>query len=368
MKQLFSFIKKEFFHIFRDTRTLLILFGIPVAQLVIFGFVIRSEIQNVEIAILDHSNDEMTMRITDKLTSSGYFILAGHLHSHAEVEPVIRSGKVQEVVVFEKNFGQNIEKEGIANLQLIVDASDPNNSKIITNYTRSIVNDFLEEEYPQLKKPLQIDTSVRMFFNELLRSVNLFVPGIIALILMLISAMMTSIAISREKEMGTMEVLLVSPLKPFQIIIGKVMPYLVLSFVNTVIILLMSRWIFDVPIKGSIVLLLAESVLFIIMALSLGILISTTSGTQLEAMFKSVIMLMLPTILLSGLIFPIENMPVPLQVFSTIMPARWFITIVRAIMLKGVGILFIWKEALIVVVMTAVFIFLSVKKFKIRFS
>ena len=368
MKQLFSFIKKEFLHIFRDTRTLLILFGIPVAQLIIFGFVIRSEIQDVEIAILDFSSDEMTTRITDKLISSGYFILTGNLHSQNEVEHALRSGLVQEVVIFEKDFAKNIEKEGVANLQLITDASDPNNAKIITNYTRSIVNDFLEEEYPQLKNPLPIDTSVRMFFNELLRSVNLFVPGIIALILMLISAMMTSIAISREKELGTMEILLVSPLKPIQIILGKVLPYLVLSFVNTLIILLMSGLIFKVPINGSLVLLLAESILFIVMALSLGIFISTTSGSQLEAMFKSVIMLMLPTILLSGLIFPIENMPLALQYFSSIMPARWFILIVRAIMLKGVGIQFIWKETLILMVMTAVFILLSVKKFKIRLS
>jgi ABC-2 type transport system permease protein len=205
-----------------------------------------------------------------------------------------------------------------------------------------------------------------MLYNEGLKSVYMFVPGIMAMILMLISAMMTSISISKEKEMGTMEVLLASPLKPIQIVLGKVTPYLLLSFINAVTIILIGTLIFGVPIKGSMVFLLAESFLFILMALSLGILISTIAPNQMTAMFISVMALMLPTILLSGFMFPIENMPLPLQILSNIMPPRWFIVIIKNIMLKGTGIFYVWKETLILMFMTFVFIGLSVKNFKIR--
>jgi ABC-2 type transport system permease protein len=214
--------------------------------------------------------------------------------------------------------------------------------------------------------PLQIKPEVRMYFNEEMKSAYQFVPGTMALILMLVSALMTSISITREKETGTMEVLLASPLRPVQIIAGKVLPYLLLSIANAFVIVLIGRLVFGVPVTGSFILLMLETILFITMALCLGILISTIAKTQLVAMFISLIALMLPTIILSGFIFPIENMPKVLQWFSHIMPARYFITIIRGIMLKGVGILFIWKETLILLGMTLLFISISVKKFKVR--
>lgn len=366
MKQLISFIKKEFFHIFRDTRTMLILFGIPVAQLLIFGTVIKSEIKDLHIAIYDQSKDETTQQITNKLLSSGYFILDKNIETLDDIDAIFKKGKVREVIVFENDFGKNLEKEGIAEMQLIADASDPNTAKLAISYTTAIVNDYIKKLYPEMQMPMQITPEVRMYFNEEMQSSYMFVPGVMAMILMLISAMMTSISITREKELGTMEILLVSPLKPAQIIIGKVVPYLLLSITNALIIILMGRFVFNVPINGSFILLLFESILFILMALCLGIFISTVAKNQMVAMFISLIGLMLPTLLLSGFIFPIENMPLPLQIFSNIMPAKYFIIIVRGIMLKGIGLAYIWKETAVLIGMTLFFIAISVRKFKIR--
>jgi len=366
MQQLKSFIIKEFYHIFRDPRTMLILFGIPVAQLLIFGTVIKSEIRNVHIAIYDQSKDETTLRITNKILSSGYFILDENLNSTSKIESIFKKGKVKEVVVFEINFGEKLIREGRAAVHLIADASDPNMARLVTLYTTGIINDYIRKLHPNLQMPMQAEPEVRMYFNEEMKSAYMFVPGTMALILMLISAMMTSISITREKEFGTMEILLVSPLRPSQIIIGKVLPYLILSIINAFVIFLIGRFVFDVPVTGSFILLMLETILFILMALCLGILISTAAKSQMVAMFISMIGLMLPTIILSGFIFPIENMPEILQWASHIMPARWFITIIRSIMLKGTGLLFVWKETLILVGMTLFFIALSVKKFKIR--
>jgi ABC-2 type transport system permease protein len=345
---------------------MLILFGIPIAQLLIFGTVIKSEIQDVHIAIHDQSKDVTTQEITNKLLSSGYFILDENLENTNDVESIFKKGEVKEVIVFESNFGEKLVKEGKANVQLIADASDPNTARLVISYTSGIINDYIKKMYPTLELPLQIQPEVRMYFNEEMKSAYMFVPGVMALILMLISAMMTSISITREKELGTMEILLVSPLKPVQIIVGKVLPYLLLSIVNAFVIVLIGHFVFGVPITGSFILLMLETILFILMALCLGILISTVAKNQMTAMFISMIGLMLPTIILSGFIYPIENMPVVLQWFSHIMPARYFITIIRGIMLKGVGILFVWKETLILVGMTLFFIAVSVRKFKIR--
>ena len=344
----------------------MILFGIPISQLLIFGTVIKSEIYDVHIAIYDQAKDETTQQITNKLLSSGYFILDENLTSTDGIDEIFKKGKVKEVIVFESNFAQKLVTEGSASMQLIADATDPNMARLVTSYTKAIVNDYIIKSHPNLKMPMQIQPQVRMYFNEEMKSAYMFVPGTMVLILMLISAMMTSISITREKELGTMEILLVSPLKPVQIIVGKVLPYLLLSIVNAFIIILVGHFLFGVPIIGSFILLMAETILFILMALCLGILISTVAKNQMVAMFISMIGLMLPTIIMSGFIFPIENMPEVLQWFSYMMPARYFITIIRGIMLKGIGIIFIWKETLILIGMTLFFIALSVKKFKIR--
>ena len=366
MKLFRSFVKKEFYHIFRDVRTLLILFGLPIALILIFGYVVTSEIRNAKIAILDHSKDEITTEITNKILSSGYFILSENLESENQIEKIFRKGEVREVVIFEPNFSKNLSKTGQANVQIITDASDANTANLILNYTRAIIQNYVLSLNIAPVQGIKIVSHARMLYNEELKGVYMFVPGTMALILLLVSAMMTSISIAREKEMGTMEVMLVSPLKPLQIILGKVTPYLALSFINAITILLLGYFVFGMPVKGSILLLLGESLLFILLSLSLGILISTVSQSQQIAMFISMMALMLPTILLSGFIFPIENMPDILQWISHLMPARWFIVVLKNVMLKGTGLLYVWKENLIMIGMIIIFISLSVKKFKVR--
>lgn len=367
MNRFIGFVKKEFLHIFRDYRTLFILFGIPVAQILIFGYAVTMDIKNAEIAILDLSHDEITRKLTDKLISSDFFRESEIIDNYNDIDPIFRKGNTRAVLIFEKGFGEKLTGERKASLSIIADGSEPNTATLVTNYAMAIVNDFtIETAIPGNELQIPIQPEVRMFYNPGLKSHFMFVPGVITLILILICALMTSVTITREKEFGTMEVLLVSPLRPFQIILGKVMPYFILSLVNVLVILILSWLVFALPVKGSIILLLAESMLYIMMSLSLGILISTVSSSMQQAIFISLIGLMLPTILLSGFIFPIENMPKIYDYISSILPPRYFIVILKNIMIKGTGFLYIWKETLILVIMTLIFIGLSIRKFKIR--
>jgi ABC-2 type transport system permease protein len=283
-----------------------------------------------------------------------------------EISQIFKKGDVKQVIVFERNFAQRLEREGKANIQVIADASDPNTAQMLYNYTNGIVQDYTRKKYAGFTIPVQIKSEVRMLYNESMVGAFMFVPGTMALILMLISAMMTSITIAREKEMGTMEILLVSPLKAKHIILGKVAPYLLLSIVDAIVVVLLGNIVFGVPIRGSIFVLAFLVILYIMMALSLGILISTVANSQQVALFISGFALMLPTMLLSGFIFPIENMPVPLQILSNLMPPKWFIDALKQVMLKGNGFTYIWPNILILSAMTAFFLLLSVKKFRLR--
>ena len=366
MNPFFGFIQKEVYHILRDRRSLLILLGMPIVQILLFGFAITNEIKNVEVAILDYSKDATTLEIINKISASPYFSINQLMMHEADIESVFQKGKVKAVISFERDFGKNLIKDRGANIQIITDATDPNTANTISNYINSMVQSYLNEHNKTLTPTYQIIPQTRMVYNPELKSVYMFVPGVMTVILMLISAMMTSISITKEKELGTMEVLLVSPLKPLQVIAGKVVPYIFLSVFNAVVIIVLGIFVFNMPIQGSLLLLGLESVLFIITSLTLGILISTISASQQTAMMASLMGLMLPTILLSGFIFPISSMPVILQVISNIIPAKWFIIIIKGILLKGVGISFIWKETLILIGMTLFFIAISVKKYKIR--
>ncbi len=366
MKRFIGFVRKEFYHIFRDPRSMLVLFGMPVVQLLLFGFVLTNEVKDVNIAIYDKAGDNRSRELTNKILSSGYFHLKKEIRNDAEIEDAFRSGEIKEVIVFEPGFASKLEREGQANVQLIADASDANMANLIVNYTTGIVQNYARSLVPGGVQTGLININTRMVFNNNLKGVYMFIPGIMAMILLLISALMTSISIVREKETGTMEVLLVSPLKPWQIVTGKVVPYMLLSFINAIVILLMGDLVFGMPVRGSWVLLIAESMLFIFLALSLGILISTLTSNQQTAMMISLMALMLPTILLSGFIFPIENMPLILQWLAQIMPPKWFITIVKAIMIKGGGLLMVWKETVVLLAMSTVFLGLAIKKFKVR--
>jgi ABC-2 type transport system permease protein len=369
MRRFLGFVRKEFLHIFRDFRTLIILFGIPAAQILIFGFVVRTDINNASVAFLDLSKDEITEKLSNKIISSGFFRKTEDLVSYHDIDLVFKKGKTTAIFVFEENFGDKLMKEGKATVDIITDGSEPNVATLVTNYSKAIIGDFNRDlNTPAILNSGLIQPEVKMFYNPNLQSHFMFVPGVIALILTIICALMTSVTITREKEFGTMEVLLVSPLKPLQIILGKVTPYFLLSFINVVMILILSWLVFGLPVKGSIILLLLSTMLYILMGLSLGILISTVSSTMLQAIFTSLLGMLLPTILLSGFIFPIENMPKVYDYVSAILPPRYFLIVIKNIMIKGTGIAFIWKETLVIILMTLIFIGISVRKFRIRLN
>jgi len=366
MKQLFIFIQKEFYHIFRDTRTLLILLGLPIVLVTLFGFAITNEINDARIVITDQARDEISREITERLLSSGYFKLDKSLTNADELLPYFQRYPVKLAVVFPGDLQEQFYRGDGAQIQLIADATDPNTATTLISYATAIIKNYEAEQFPDRQIPLLINTETRMLYNPEMKGVFLFVPGVMTVILMLVSAMMTSIAIAKEKELGTMEVLLVSPLKPPLLVLGKVIPYIFLSLVNTGVILILGTFVFGMPVKGELWLLLAECFLFVLTALALGILISTRTASQQVAMMLSLMALLLPTILLSGFIFPIESMPKALQILSNIIPAKWFIIIIKNIMLKGTGFGFIWKETLVLLGMTFFFLAVSVKNFKIR--
>ncbi len=371
MNKFWAFVKKEFRHILRDRRTLLILLGMPVAQVIIFGYAITNEFRNADIVVLDQSHDETSRQLTQKLTASGHLRLTGEVQNYADIHHHFQTGKVKMAVVIPPDFAQNLQR-GTAQVQLIADGSEPNYATTLVAYASQMISQ--KGEAGTSSSPLgggregAIKVETKMLFNPQLVSAYLFVPGVMALILMLISAMMTSLTIAREKELGTMELLLVSPLHPLLMVVGKVVPYVLLSFVDGLLVLAVGVFVFGVPIQGSLVLLMAMSVLYVLAALSLGVFISTKAKTQQQAMMISLMALMLPTVLLSDFIFPLKSMPVPLQVIGNAIPAKWFIAILRDIMLKGVGWHFIWQKAAVLGGMSLVLLLLAMKNFKMRLT
>lgn len=368
MKQFITFVKKEFKHVFRDRKTLLMLFGLPIVQIVLFGFALTNEIKNSKIVALDNSKDNITRTIINEVEASQYFEIATETKTIQEVERAFRSGKIKSAIVFPANFSNDLMHLHKAQVQIIADGSDPNTATTLTNYLSSIIQSYQQQHFGQGAMLYQIVPEIRMLYNPELKGAHNFVPGVMALVLMLVCVMMTSISIVREKELGTMEVLLVSPFKPLLVILSKAMPYLILSLANLIIILLLSVFALGLPINGSVVLLFLVSTLYIITALSLGLLISTSTASQQTAMLLSLMGMLLPTMLFAGFMFPIENMPVPLQIISNVVPAKWFYIIVKSIMIKGLGMASIWKETLILFGMTLFLLALSLKKFNVRLA
>ena len=365
MKQFFAFVRKEFYHIFRDRRTMLILLGMPVVQIILFGFAISTEVKNVRVVVLDPSNDVMTRRIVDRIGASEYFRMERMIHSPEELEAIFREGDADLAIVFSTRFADGIYT-GDSHIQLVADATDPNMATTRTNYAAGIIASVQQELMPPGVSVATIVPDVKLLYNPQMKSTYNFVPGVMGLILMLICAMMTSISIVREKETGTMEILLVSPVKPLFVILSKAVPYFVLSFINLVTILLLSVYVLHVPVAGSLFWLITVSLLFIFVSLALGLLISSVTRTQVAAMLASGLILMMPTMILSGMIFPIESMPLVLQIISDILPARWYIQAVRKLMIEGVDITLVLKEVGILALMAAVLITISFKKFKNR--
>lgn len=368
MKQFLTFVRKEFYHVLRDRRTLLILFGMPLVQILIFGFALTNEVKNAKIIVVDYAHDIASQQIISKIEASQYFDIEKQTNSHQQIETNFKEGKIKLAIVFPANFNHDLQHQNKAQIQIIADASDPNTATALSNYISFIVQDYQKQQSKDLKIPYQITPEIRMLYNPQLKGVHNFVPGVMALVLMLICVLMTAVSIVKEKETGTMEILLVSPFKPIFVILSKAVPYLVLSLINVSSILLLSVNLLDLPINGSVLLLFAESLLFIITCLTLGIFISIKTDSQQVAMLISLMGMLLPTMLFSGFMFPIENMPMPLQIISNIVPAKWYYIIVKAIMIKGLGFSSIWKETLILIGITLILFVVSLKSFKTRLA
>lgn len=366
MKQLIIFIKKEFLQVFRDKSTLLLLFGLPIAQIVLFGFALSNEIKDSKIVVVDYSKDVVTTRIINKIAASKYFDIEQSLQSADQLQAAFKKGTIKLAVIFPENFAHDLTHTNKASIQVIADASDPNTATAVTAYITQIINDYNSQLGIGSRLPLQIVPEVQMLYNPELRGAPNFVPGVMALVLMLVCTMMTSVAIVKEKELGTMEILLVSPFKPLYIIIAKLTPNLMISIANLFIILILSSIFLDLKVRGSILLLTFASTIFILTSLSIGLLLSISANTQQGAMTNSLMGMMIPTLLLTGFMFPIENMPLPMQWLSNIVPSRWYFIIVKKVMLKGLGLTSVWKEILILFGMCVLLFTISLRKFKIR--
>ncbi|MEM1134654.1 MAG: ABC transporter permease [Bacteroidota bacterium] len=366
IKIFWAFVKKEIYHIIRDRRTLLILFGMPVVQVLLFGYAVTNEFQDTKIDILDLSRDKVSFQLIQHIKSSGHFEINQVLRSEQQMEQGFKEGKTKLVMIIPNDFSANFYNKDATVIQLITDGSDPNNANTLVQYASSMIADFQQERFQQNTNPFQVKIETRMLYNPQLESAYNFIPGTIALILLIISAMMTSLTIAREKELGTMEILLVSPLPPLLIILGKVTPYAILSFIDAVLVIVLGVFVFNVPIVGSLFFLLAMCLLYVVTALSLGTLISTVSKTQQDAMMRSLMGLMMPSMMLSGFIFPLASMPVILQYLGKIIPTTYFIEILKGIMLRGVGLNFIIFEIAVLTGMTLFFLLMTWRNFKIR--
>lgn len=361
MKQFASFVKKEFIHILRDPRTMLFVLAMPIMQILLFGFAISTEVKNVRLAVVDQSQEQITQQIITRLAANDYISLEKNLQSVAQSDTLFRRSNIDMVAVFAPDFSKR------PRLQILADASDPNTAQIGASYVQAIAQTALAEHNPAgAAAAMPVHTNTDYLYNPSQLSAYNFVPGVMGMVLMMICAMMTSLSIVREKELGTMEVLLVSPIHPFLLILAKLIPYLTLSAINVATILLVSVFVLGVPIVGSLFWLLLFSLLFVFVTLALGLLISTIAKTQVVAMLISGMVLMQPTVLLSGMMFPVDNMPVALQWFSTLVPARWFISGVRKLMIQGVGVGDVAFEFLILGITAIVLLAISLKKFNIR--
>lgn len=366
MKEFTAFVHKEFFHIFRDKRTLLVIIGIPIVLIVLFGFALSVEIRNINVGILAPQNEELIEQLTKKIDASEYFTITERLRNTDEIDRLMRKGKIDIALVFDNNFSSRMISADGSQLALVVDASNPSTASSEVMYLMGVVQTYFQETMQTNVSAAGITPTVRMLYNPQLRSSYNFVPGIMGLILILICALMTSVSIVREKESGTMEVLLVSPVKPITIIFAKMIPYFVISCIILLVIFVLSYTLLQVPIAGSLFLIIVISMLYVILALAIGLLVSTLVSTQLAAVLVSAVLFMMPILMFSGMFFPIESMPLFFQVLSQIIPAKWYISAIRKVMIEGLSVSYVIKEIGVLIVMAIVIMTVALRKFNDR--
>ena len=364
MNQFISFVIKETKHIVRDRRTMLILFGMPVVMMLIFGFAITTDVRNVKVTVVTAVMNQRIQQVVQRIDASEYFVVTQTVSTTQEAKQLLADHQADMAIVFSNDFANERYSEQ-ANVQFLVDYTDPNMAEQRVSYIQQIIMDELRSQQTTEQQAI---ANTKLLYNPQVKSAYNFVPGIMGMLLMLICAMMTSVSIVREKERGTMEVLLISPVKPLYIMIAKTVPYFVLSIFILLSILLISKFILAVPIEGSVITILAVSLLYIVLALALGMLISVVSQTQVVALLISGMLLIMPSTMLSGMIYPIESMPTVIQYISTIVPTRWYVSAIKKVMIMGVGVNMIYEELIIMLGMTLLFLGIALKKFKIRLS
>jgi len=353
-------IRKEFIHIVRDFRTLIIIFAMPVLMLMMYGYAINMEIQNIDLVALDHSQTPASRKLVQAFEGSRFFTVRYFDGGESAIGRLFQNRAAQAALIIPPDFAKTLRRPNPTAVQIVIDAGDSNSAQAIRNYAAAVLQAYNADR--GLRLPFDVQTTIQ--YNPGLKSSYFFVPGLMALILMMISALLTSIAIAREKETGTMEQMLVSPVRPTEIIIGKVAPYILMAFMDGVLILLVAHFWFKVPIVGSLVMILGASLLFVFVALALGLLISTRAQTQQVAMMAALMASMLPTVMLSGFIFPIAGLPKPLQLVTHAVPAKYFLQIIRGMMLKGNSVVELWQPLLVLAGMGIFFTMVSVRKFK----
>ena len=365
MSAMRGLLRKELQHIARDRRTLFVIILMPIVQVLLFGYAIRTDIDRVKLAIVDRVPDHATLELRNRFEAADVFEVVAVVNSERELANIFERDDAQLGLIFERGFARALGRGESAGVRIVLGVAEPNTAATVQSYALAVIQSY-EREQAGAPTGSVIVPQVSMRFNPTNESAHLFVPGLMALVLTIVSALMTAISLTREKETGTMEALLVSPLRPWQIIVGKVLPYIGFGFLGMAAVIAEARLVFGVPLRGSLLLLLGEGLLFIMVALSLGILISARTTSQRVAMMGALLGTLLPTMLLSGFIFPIESMPMPLQVISHVVPARWFVEIARGIMLKGVGLDYLWPQTLVLLGMAVVLLTLSTRSFKIR--
>ena len=368
IQQFFAFTQKEFFHILRDRKTLLVLIVLPIMQLLIFGFALNSSLTEMPTAVLDMSKDPLSREIVSKIDASTTFEIVGRANSIEEIDELFKKGNLALAFVFMPGFEKDIKQMGTGKLQIIMDASLQINASTLESYILAILLKYQQKMNAGREIPIQIIPEVKMRYNPRLNSAFHFVPGVIGIVLMLVCSMMASLAIVKEKESGTMEVLLVSPVRSPVIILAKQVPYLIVGMINIIIILLISVFVLKVPIAGNIFLLFFLGTIFTLSSLALGIMVSVLTKTQRSAIIVSIAGLMLPAIVLSGFIFPLDALSTVMRVIVHMMPVTLFISAARNIMIKGLGMEAVYPEFLGLLAITVVLIFISIKCFKNRLS
>lgn len=358
----YAIIQKEFIHVFKDKASFIIVLMMPIMFSLIFGYAVTTDIEDIQIAILDNDKTVESREIIEKFGTSDYFLTNYYVSSIDEVESLIGSNKVKGALIIPSGFSSAIQRGEDGNYQLILDGADPNVSRVALQYGNMIAS-----QYKLTKGMVEGDAtfgiSTRVWYNPNMKSAMFIIPALIGLIMQNITILLTAFSLVREREKGTIEQLIVSPIKPFELILGKMIPYIIIGSFDFLLALFFGTWYFGVPIVGSLGLLIGLGFGFVIVALALGMLLSTIAKTQLEAM-QLVIITLLPSVILSGFMFPVEAMPLPIQMISRVIPLTYFITILRGIILKGVGIEYLWTEVYTLIIMGIVLMTLATMRFR----